>query len=88
MSFFEILALIAGSLFAIISGVFWHRIGKSSGLEKGKDQGALQERAENASIQNKAAAESAQARTHAETSAANASDAELDARLSRDSRPD
>ncbi len=88
MSFSAVIALIVGSLLALFGGVIGHRAGKSSGLEQGKDQGALQERAENASIQNKAAAESAQARTHAEISAANASDDELDTRLSRDSRPD
>lgn len=88
MSFFEVLALIAGSLVAIVSGAFWHRVGKSSGIEQGKDQGALQERADTAATQNKAAAEAAQARTHAEINAAGASESELDARLSRDSRPD
>lgn len=88
MTFSAIIALIVGSLLALFGGVIGHRAGKSSGLEQGKDQGALQERAETAANQNKAAAEAAQARTHAEINASGASEYELDARLSRDSRPD
>lgn len=84
MKVWATIVAIAAAIAAVFGALLGNRIGKSTGRQEGAQQASQQQQLEQAA----AAVKAVKDRAHADQNVSDATDSELDRRLSKHSRPD